>query len=55
MVQTDLKGLPAFIMNQALKRHPLALHYMRTQLINMPVAHKSPSDDDSEEINELNV
>ena len=28
----DLKGIPAFIMNQVLKRHPLALYYIRIHL-----------------------
>ena len=28
----DLKGIPAFIMNQVLKRHPLALYYIKIHL-----------------------
>ena len=34
MVQVDLKGIPTFVMNLVLKRHPLAVHYVRQQLIN---------------------
>lgn len=32
MFQTDLKGIPVFMMNHVLKRHPLALFYVRRQL-----------------------
>ncbi|XP_064403514.1 uncharacterized protein LOC135348997 [Halichondria panicea] len=33
---TDLKGIPNFMMNQVLKRHPLALRYIRYQLTERP-------------------
>lgn len=29
-----MKGLPAFVLNQVLKRHTWAIHYIRRQLIN---------------------
>ena len=52
----NLKGLPAFIMNQVLKRHPLALYYIRIQLtdpraaMSKSLVHSELSDD--EEIND---
>ena len=54
--QMDLKGIPAFIMNQVLKRHPLALHYIRIQLTD-PRAAMSKSmiygtESDDEEVSE---
>ncbi len=48
----DLKGLPAFIMNQVLKRHPLALYYIRVHLtdpraaISKSLVHGELSDDE---------
>lgn len=53
--QTDLKGLPIFIMNHVLKRHPLALHYVRRQLTYphaVSYTH-SPSHGSSDDIDEL--
>ena len=48
MFQTDLKGLPIFIMNHVLKRHPLALHYVRRQLTDpYAVSHNCSSNHDS--------
>lgn len=32
-MQFDAKGLPSIIMNQILKRHPLALRYIRQQFV----------------------
>lgn len=32
--QVDLKGIPIFIMNMIIKRHPLAVHFVRRQMID---------------------
>ena len=32
-----MKGLPAFVMNQVMKRHPLALRYIRQQFFQPEV------------------
>ena len=29
-----MKGIPIFVMNLVLKRHPLAVHFVRQQMIN---------------------
>ena len=43
--QVDLKGLPVFVMNLVLKRHPLAIHFVRQQMINPSSARaRHPSD-----------
>ena len=34
MLQVDLKGLPIFVMNLVLRRHPLAVYYVRRQMID---------------------
>ena len=41
-MQTDLKGIPFFIMNHVLKRHPMAVHHIRRQFV--PLA-ASPTPD----------
>lgn len=51
----NLKGLPAFIMNQVLKRHPLALFYIRIQLTDPPNATCNSPTRTDEEISELNT
>lgn len=43
ILQIDLKGLPIFIMNLVLKRHPYAVHYIRRQLID-PSLNKKPKE-----------
>ena len=57
MFQTDLKGLPIFIMNYVLKRHPLALHYVRRQLTDPhAVSHNcSPNHDSADDELEVTV
>ncbi len=32
--QVDLKGIPIFVMNLVLKRHPLAVYYVRRQMVD---------------------
>ena len=49
MLQTDLKGLPVFMMNHVLKRHPLALHYVRRHLTDQHADSHSPIVSDDEE------
>lgn len=54
--QTDLKGLPIFIMNHVLKRHPLALHYVRRQLTDpYAVSRNFSSNHDSADELEVTV
>ena len=62
LFQTDLKGLPIFMMNHVLKRHPLALHYVRRQLTDPRAqshvhsqSHDSCNDELEESITELSL
>ena len=43
--QSDTKGIPAVVLNQVLKRHSLALRYIKTQLL--PTAQQLASSMDS--------
>lgn len=44
----DLKGIPYFMMNQVLKRHPLALRYIRYQLTDTTHTDSDVSGSDEE-------
>ena len=58
LFQTDLKGLPVFMMNHVLKRHPLALYYIRRQLTEPMIrchTHESPSEDEYDANAELTI
>lgn len=40
-MQVDLKGIPILVMNLVLKRHPLAIHYVRQQMIDPKMCTRS--------------
>lgn len=48
VIQTEMKGLPTFVLNQALKRHTWAIHYIRRQLVNPqePASQLDSSEDE---------
>lgn len=50
-----MKGLPIFVMNQILKRHPLALHYVRRQLTDSQDMSSVQDSSDDEENSELTM
>ena len=46
--QSDIKGIPAFVLNQVLKRHFLAINYIKRQLVTPQLASTQDSSDDEE-------
>ena len=48
MLQTDVKGLPHFLLNQVLKRQTLALHHIKRQLISPQHSSSQDLSDDED-------
>ena len=46
--QSDVKGVPAIVLNQVLKRQSLALHYIKMQLVPTQLASSQDSSGEEE-------
>ena len=46
--QSDVKGIPAIVLNQVLKRQSLALHYIKMQLVPTQLASSQDSSGEEE-------